>query len=342
LLHAYDISVATGGNIGIGMFELLNNSEAQLAVLELSSFQLELCKQFSPTLGIWTNFFPNHLDRHGTQNDYFLAKYQLLARQKTTDHAILPTSLIPWFNRFGWPASQITLIDDDNYIVSKKSTIPSNIALTIPIFTLQNNSIIRFLHQNNQKIISLDQLSIPTFLPNILILVATLYVLGLDCTILSDKSLGSVGLNHRLEYCGTVNGIIFYNDSKSTTPISTMTAVKVLHNKNIRLILGGLSKGVDRTIFIQEVATLCKEIIFFGAEADTLANALSHTHYNYSVHKNLDSAFLYTIGQSTKDDCILFSPSGSSYDLYKDYQERGIHFKQLIENLKNGVCKKGI
>ena len=88
--------VATGGNIGIGMLDLLAEQDnADCALLEVSSFQLEQCTAFAPTVALWTNFHPNHLDRHGTSEEYFKAKAQLLLRQKETDHALVPLELLP-------------------------------------------------------------------------------------------------------------------------------------------------------------------------------------------------------------------------------------------------------
>lgn len=85
--------IKTGGNIGIGMLNLLEKSDAKKIILEISSFQLEYCKLFAPDLAIWTNFYPNHLDRHRTIEEYFKAKYTVLKYQREDQHSLVPLEL---------------------------------------------------------------------------------------------------------------------------------------------------------------------------------------------------------------------------------------------------------
>lgn len=102
ILKAYEVNICTGGNIGIPMCDLIMQPDTfmksdvksdEYALLEVSSFQLEYCKQFAPRLAIWTNLAPNHLDRHETYDAYFDAKYAILAHQKITDKALVPLAL---------------------------------------------------------------------------------------------------------------------------------------------------------------------------------------------------------------------------------------------------------
>lgn len=100
------------------------------------------------------------------------------------------------------------------------------------------------------------------------------------------------------------------------------------------LLMGGLSKGVNRSDIFTELPESVQEVICFGAEAETLCNAAILHGHTASAHKNLSTAFAYTIQKAAPGSVILLSPSGSSFDLYKNYEERGNHFKQLVQQLR--------
>jgi UDP-N-acetylmuramoylalanine--D-glutamate ligase len=98
LLQQHQYAIATGGNIGIATFDMLSTQkEMDYAVLEVSSFQLEHCASFAPDLAILTNFYPNHLDRHGSEQDYFDAKYNMFAHQNNHQKALIPFTLYEQF-----------------------------------------------------------------------------------------------------------------------------------------------------------------------------------------------------------------------------------------------------
>lgn len=298
LLATQGIRVATGGNIGTGMLDLLGSQECtDYAILEVSSFQLEHCTQFAPTLAIITNVYPNHLDRHGTFELYAQAKSQILVRAQ---QALVPTEIIPLLQKLG--------IQKPLHQFSQE---PESTDITLYTFTKLN-------------IKNIPQTSYPI---NWLILAAALDLLNITLPVLDTIEIP----DHRLEHIGTARNIAFYNDSKSTIPEATLAAVHKLQPAPIVLFIGGISKGVDRTHFCAKLSDQVKEVICFGAEAHELYHACRLHNIIATTHATLEEAFAYCMQQATAGDIVLFSPAGASFDLFPNYQARGARFKELVQ-----------
>ena len=150
-------------------------------------------------------------------------------------------------------------------------------------------------------------------------------------SILSIKTIKPVS-EHRIEYLGLVNKIHFYNDSKATIPQSTIAAIKKLNYKHITLIVGGISKGIDREFFIKEIQNKIQHVVCFGKESAQLALWCKKYSITYSEAANLEKSLFWAIKNTPGQGCVLFSPSGASFDLYSNYIERGNHFKKIIKS----------
>ncbi len=142
---------------------------------------------------------------------------------------------------------------------------------------------------------------------------------------------------HRMEKI-TVGSITFYNDSKSTSIASTIAAIEQLQGTNLIVLLGGLCKGVDRTPLIAQLKDKVKKIVCFGKEQSALVEMCLTYNIPASGHNTLDTAFAAAVKDVGPQETILLSPSGSSYDLFKDYEERGNHFKTLISLFASTCC----
>ncbi len=276
--------VLVGGNIGIGLCSLLaRQAGVDYIVLEVSSFQLELCTLFSPHVAVWTNFYPNHLDRHGTLEAYFAAKANLLARQGVADHVIVWAELSEQLHKLVTSPRHWRTVAEQGYA--------------------QNRCYVQ----------------------------AVMDALGIAVTVADDEVGGS--LEHRLEFVRQINGIDFYNDSKSTVPQATLAALDRLTGRPIILLLGGLSKGVDRRVLIAQLVGRVKMVICVGAESAQLCAwcALYGIPCEGGLQFDESVKIAYTKGVS--GDVVLLSPSGSSFDLFANYQQRGVIFKQLVAAL---------
>ena len=141
-------------------------------------------------------------------------------------------------------------------------------------------------------------------------------------------------IEHRLEHIAVIKGVVFYNDSKSTIPASTLAAVKNVTAKRIMLFLGGLSKGIDRTPLIAQLANKSIHVFCFGKEAEQLHAICAVNSIPSSSSANLDDAFALCVQTAGSGDCVLFSPAGSSFDLFENYEKRGEKFKQLVNTYR--------
>jgi len=318
--------VAVGGNIGVGLCDLLalrpvrqagqDATDVQSAILEVSSFQLELSKHFAADLAIWTNFSPNHLDRHGTLEAYRDAKNNIITMQRAGQKALLPVSLAGQIKK---GASEIFYFSDH----------PEEVGTTVT-----KGSILYFYHNefrcNYTTIITITQHPQTILRQNWLIIASALHVLGLTEHINEAAAyIDTIAKpEHRLEFIGNVGGKFFYNDSKATTPTATIAALEQFKDKSVTLILGGVSKGVDRTPFMRSLPPQVSRVICFGGEANDLAAAC--TLENVTVCASLEDVIKNAHEKSAPGEIILFSPAGASYDLFANYVERGNLFKKLL------------
>ena len=313
LLTNAGVSLVTGGNIGTGMLDLLQ-SDATTALLELSSFQLEHCKHFVADGAVITNLFPNHLDRHGSMAEYLEAKKQILVRQQPHQWSLVPLELAPELRKEerlkNRPLAFFTQKVDENF---KQFLLPED-----KIYTPD------FLRTT-------PPLSYPQ---NWLIIAAVLDLMGFDAEKIISQATNLSLPSYRLEEVATVNGVTYYNDSKSTIMQATLAAVDALKNNNIILLLGGTSKGVDRAPFIKELRGKVQEIICFGKEADELCAACTASGIVAYAAATLEEAVKRAHACAQPDNVVLLSPGGASFDLFKDYKERGERFKELVLKLK--------
>lgn len=295
ILERYGKKVKAGGNIGVASLDLLNlQDEIEIAVLEVSSFQLEYTTQFAPELAIITNIMENHLDRHGTMEAYINAKLNILNR---AHHRLIPEELLALLTPT--QKTKTTVLSSEPY---------KNIIANLPPITFDQNWIVITT--------ALDMIKLP---------IAQLPMNTQDLKM----------PEHRLEYVTSINGTRYYNDSKSTAPAATLAAVNCLQNAPIHLLLGGLSKGINREPLIAQLHGKVKKVYCFGKESDVL-DALCHK-YKIPTHScaTLEQAVEVSHSSAQPGEVILLSPAGSSYDLFENFEHRGKAFKAAIKALSD-------
>ena len=330
LFDQLSIPIAMGGNIGTPTFDLITQQNTvDYALLEVSSFQLMHCTNFAPTIAVWTNFYPNHLDYHQTEDEYFLAKYKILEQQSShtfQTFSVIPLSLrekIPtppkdhtraYFAPYEPDLNVLFLHDNELLYYTKKNMILCYArGIDIPLMPLTY------------------EMHALSFIENIIIICAICDAMNLNKEIIQQVATLAHLPAHRLENIGTFNTITFYNDSKATTTASTLAAVQKLKDKPLHLFLGGLSKGVDRAPFVAQLKNNVKHIYCFGKEASELYKMCKNNGIPAMHFATLNDALAACINQIESRDCVLLSPAGSSYDLYENYEVRGNHFKELVE-----------
>ncbi|HEV2916195.1 MAG TPA: UDP-N-acetylmuramoyl-L-alanine--D-glutamate ligase [Candidatus Babeliales bacterium] len=347
-----DIPVLVGGNIGNAACTLLESVvPVEYAILEVSSFQLELCRLFTPTIAIITNLYENHLDRHDTYEAYWQAKAAIIRTMSTTGICIVPWELRNNIRAINQNITIYYIDSSNNYSIEI-----NEIKLHETLFRLiknddiqnrrdNNRQEIKIVGQSTEKIQEIDgreryqthekpkNLFDQTLRHNALLIYTALQAINNKKVLDISFDIDYMKREHRLEYVGSKNSTIFINDSKATTIASSLAAIDQYKNHPIILILGGLSKGVNREILIQLLPTHVKEVICFGAEAHKLATWCMVYNKPAGIYATLDEAFVDIQKIICPGDIVLLSPAGSSFDLYKNYEERGNHFKQLFQNM---------
>ena len=325
LIEQCNKKIITGGNIGTPMLDLLDYTDKEIALLELSSFQLEHALFFRPHIAAWTNIYPNHLDRHKNEDAYFLAKYNILKQQTPDDLAILPTSLKPLLDKHGWPSSRIIFFEDRKIDMQTDAE-----------YCFHNNYIYK-KNKNNEliSICNISTISSKTHWQNWLLIISLLSETNLLHNNFLHHASELKPLAHRMQTIIDNQNIHVINDSKSTTSASTIAAMNQCTSKNIILMLGGISKGVDRSELIATLNNKVIHVITFGAEACMLQKMCIQNNIPSTACKNLAIAVKAGYEKSTQytHSTLLFSPSGSSFDLFKDYQERGETFISLVKTI---------
>lgn len=336
--------VALGGNIGVGMLELVaGDTLPDWAVLELSSFQLERSHTFSPDIAVWTNLHPNHLDRHGTLEAYFAAKANLFKKLSPSATAIFGTQLFdePYLGH------TLELINSlhCNLVVAGTTMLPEMVfkQITCPqwrFWTVTQAGQLQRHFVCDGQLSELDALGVArvstlptsTFLENWAIIFAVVDALALCPMLLAlhvqehPEAYVLESHHHRVEFVRAYNGVDFFNDSKATVKEATLAAVRQLGHRyqRVHVIIGGVGKGVDRGDFsdLLRQERCVVSVTAFGKEAVFLGTATSVA--------TLQDAFLTVQNIAIPGDAVLFSPGGASFDLFKNYNHRGDVFKELV------------
>ena len=305
------------GNIGNPLL-YSTLSPDDLCVLELSSFQLENANFFSPDVSVIINLYPNHLDHHENYESYKRAKLNIFAQQKSgliiahpelapdirnKNYHNLPVVYTGRVAELQAHESSIKYESDKIFLVNAEPKLIGNLAVKQKFANLANDSLA------------------------ILFIIFDYFKLDFQDNFINDFKLPA----HRAELVRTIDGVDFIDDSKSTVVESTLHALAMNTQPTI-LLLGGVSKGVCRRKIFQKLkeCTHIKQLIFFGHEAQTLYQQAIFDFKNISSCINLEEAVELAKKLASEGDVVLFSPSGASFDLFNNYQERGQRFRELI------------
>lgn len=311
------------GNIGYAMLNILPlNPKPKIVILELSSYQLHYAKTFAPSLAILTNFSPNHLDHHKTKLEYFSAKCNIFKHQRNKQNALIPSNLTSKVKKQIKISSQIF-----QFSLRKPRK-----EINYPTYFIEKNNIV-LNNGINSKIIfnNVKQLPDITFLENWLIIIAALHIQKISFNHLEKMVQTFKPQEHRLEFIQNVQGVDIYNDSKSTVAQSTKKALSKFVGKKIALFLGGMSKGADRSSLIKSLRNKSITVFAFGKESEMLTAMCKEHNVPCHTAETMQQAVKQYKHHQHNFNVLLFSPAGSSFDLFKDYQDRGNQFKDIIK-----------
>ncbi|WP_196157046.1 UDP-N-acetylmuramoyl-L-alanine--D-glutamate ligase [Reinekea sp. G2M2-21] len=304
------------GNIGLPVLDTLSE-HYDVAVLELSSFQLELIQKLSADIATVLNVSEDHMDRYDSMAHYQQAKHRIY---------------------FGCQASVYNREDALTQPLVPTTTTKISFGLDTPDlqqYGLRDYDGLVWLAKGFEKIIPISELSLAGLhnASNALAVLAMADAFGNDraATLSALTSFG--GLPYRCQFVASVHDVRFFNDSKATNVGSTIAALKGLadrEDKNIILLLGGQSKGQDLSPLASVTEKTCRHVFAFGEDAALLKRAV----VTAEIVENMADAMTKAVGLARAGDVVLLSPACASFDQFKNFEHRGQVFNELVGVLK--------
>ncbi|MFT4635500.1 MAG: UDP-N-acetylmuramoylalanine--D-glutamate ligase [Arenicella sp.] len=306
------------GNIGKPALDALtDNQEFDVAVLELSSFQLETTYQVPAESSAILNISADHMDRYDSMGDYVLAKARVIRGAK---RAVLP--------RHDERLAQITNV---NEIFTFELEAPSN----DNDFGIVKKSGKRWLVKGQQRLMLLQD--IPLFglhnVKNVLSSFALVDFLQLPLDLLVEAVMNFKGLPHRMQTIATIDHVSWVNDSKATNVGATATALNNIEQKVV-WIAGGQAKGANFDELKSSVNSNIRQLILIGEDAPIIESALRGL-LPISFAINMQDAVDQAVNLASAGDVVLLSPACASFDMYDSFEHRGREFKRSIDALNN-------
>jgi UDP-N-acetylmuramoylalanine--D-glutamate ligase len=322
ILAAAGLPTLIGGNIGIPVVALTEQSRPDgWNVLEISSFQLETIDTFRPHIAVLLNITPDHLDRHGTFDNYRIAKENIFRNQSPDDFLVLNAddevaaraaartrSQVFWFSRTRVIRQGAFVHDGILMYRSSEQSAPEPI-LPVAAIPLQG------VHN----------------LENVLAAVVTARLAGVSAERIHATVAAFQAVEHRLEFVAAIEGVRYYNDSKATNVDAAAKAIASFPG-GIHLILGGKDKDSDYRTLRPLLVDRVRAVYTIGAAAEKIE---THLQGAVALHRcgTLASAVNQASRAARPGDTVLLAPACSSFDQFKSYEERGAHFKQLVHQL---------
>jgi UDP-N-acetylmuramoylalanine--D-glutamate ligase len=305
--------VQVGGNIGMAMSSLVDSSRpTTINVVEVSSFQLDAIQKFHPRVAVLTNITPDHLDRYADFKAYRASKFRIFENQDSSDFAVR--------NR------------DDAEVYP-----PESAGSARQRFFSQRQPVADGAHQSG-GILYLDGKAVMPAadvalrgahnIDNVLAAVTVADCYGVTRDAMAETIRNFRGVEHRIEFVATVNGVQFFNDSKATNVDSAIKAVASFDG-NIIMILGGLDKGAPYSPLVEAMVSRVKLAVLIGAAADKIAAAIGDRLPVVRATSMADAARL-GLENGSPGDVVLLSPACASFDMFDNYEHRGKVFKEAV------------
>ncbi|WP_027398726.1 UDP-N-acetylmuramoyl-L-alanine--D-glutamate ligase [Anaerovorax odorimutans] len=312
------------GNVGVAVIsKAMSTKDDDWLVTETSSFQLETTKYFKPEISALLNITPDHMDRHKTLENYANAKAKIFQNQEPNDYFVVNADD---------PECMKLLKNCRAKIVpfSRKKI------LDFGCFVLNENIVIKDENEKIYNICRVDDLKIPGAhnLENALAAAAISYFSGIGVETIGKSLKEFEGVEHRLEFCGEVDGVSFVNDSKGTNPDASIKALEAIKG-DIILIAGGYDKNSDFTDFIDAFNEKVKHLMLLGKTAEKIKKTAEDKGFtNIHLAKDMEECVTEGFKLAKSGDTVLLSPACASWDMYTCFEQRGEHFKNCINKLE--------
>jgi UDP-N-acetylmuramoylalanine--D-glutamate ligase len=321
LCIAAGLRTVVAGNIGVPVLEALRDAEISgrhpdVYVLELSSFQLETTTSLTPTVATVLNVSPNHLDWHLNVDSYVHAKSRIFLNG----------------------GEQVLNRDDPLSMAMQISPAVRTFGASEPRggleWGLRRHEGIEWLAHGSRDLVEAGDLTL-TGRHNVLNALAALgliHVLGIEGRRVIGALCAFRGLSHRMSEVVELHGVVFIDDSKSTTVASTIAALTGIGRKSV-LIAGGDAKGQDFTQLVPAVRAHARAVVLLGRDAPQIEHALRATKIDLLKAASIEEAVNLAAGAARPGDAVLLSPACASWDMFRDYAERGDRFASAVRAL---------
>lgn len=323
LLKEAGYTVHLGGNIGNPLMpEIFDIKETDVAVVELSSFQL-ISMRKSPDVSVVTNITPNHLDVHKDMDEYIEAKRNILSFHKSGNVTVLNAD-----NEITKSFSDTTAADVRFFSSNSKPCCGTYIKDDAVFY-------------NGEKIIDIKDILIPGHhnVENYMAAIAATYDF-VDSDTVRNVAMKFSGVKHRAQLVREFEGVRYYNDSIASSPTRTACGMLSLFDKKIILICGGYDKNIPYDPLGDVVVNKVKTLILMGATAEKIRSAVENSSlYSFGnpailSADDMEEAVKLARENATVGDIVALSPASASFDKYKDFEERGNHFISIVNELK--------
>ncbi len=318
-------NVIVGGNIGNPLVDKVSALPSDtIVVAELSSFQLENIIEFKPYIGVLLNIAPDHLDRYNNMEEYIDAKFNLFKNQTANEFSVfnLKDTLI---------SNRLEKIKSEKYFFSSQAEVRQGAFFKDSKFIWSDNgkkeavadeSDMRIYGEHNKE--------------NTLSAITVAKLLNISNDGIKKGIRNFKGLEHRMEFITEIGGRRFINDSKATTVSAVKMSVSSIDGKGI-VILGGRDKGLDFSSLSETLNRKAKFVLLIGEAKEKIKSQIDFDKERIIEVDSLDDAVKESYNVSEVGDTIILSPGCSSFDMFKNFEERGRVFKKKVLELKEAV-----
>jgi UDP-N-acetylmuramoylalanine--D-glutamate ligase len=324
ILAAAGVPTLVGGNIGTPAISLAERAKPEsVIVLEVSSFQLETIQSFHPKVAVVLNVTPDHLDRHRTLEAYVDAKARIFENQTSEDFAVLNADDHTCVAMAGRTQAQV-------FWFSRQKEVKQGAWVRGGAIVFRDGSGPEKAVQREIMLASEIPLKGAHNLENVLAAVSAGILMGCAPEKIRQAVLDFKAVEHRLEFVATIRGVDYYNDSKATNVDATIKALESFP-ANIHLILGGKDKGSDYSVLNDLLRQRVKRVYTIGAATAKIESQIKNVEVVHA--ETLENAIRKANAVAEPGDVVLLAPACASFDQFKNYEQRGQVFKEIVQSL---------
>jgi len=312
------------GNIGRTVTSIVHETKDESWIItETSSFQLETIRGFKPRISAFLNISPDHLDRYHNMQNYINSKARIFEYQDENDYFVVNYDdkqvyeIVPNCKAKVVPFSRLSELDFGVFVKDNEITIAD-----------VSGSLISVCRADELVMLGTHNLE------NALASIAIAYFAGISISAIAKTLKTFSGVEHRVEFCGEINGVKFVNDSKGTNVDSSKRAIEAI-NGSIILIAGGYDKKVEFDELFDAFSGKVKHVMLIGTTAIQLKETAERKgFYDNIILKDMEECVQKAFELAEPGDTILLSPACASQDMYLNFEERGAHFKSCVKKLE--------